>query len=231
MPSLITMLLIATGTNPLCLPVLEAPHRSTRSPLSVVIVAPARAAAETLEELYAAGQTWDAFYDAATGRRALWEENRARAAVPDALLERARAVPGTWRILVIAVDACSDSVNSIPYIAKLAASVAGLDLRIVHRDRGRALMESHRTPDGRAATPTIILLNEKYEEAGCWIERPSKLQDWYLENHEKLESAQLLEQKMAWYRDDAGRETLREIVEMIEAAAAGRRICASGPAR
>ena len=183
--------------------------------------------AATLEELYRSGQTYHAFYDAATARRALWVENTARAAVSDALLNRARAVPAHVYILAIAIDACSDSVNSIPYVAKLAELVDAVDMRIIGREAGQALMESHRTPDGRAATPTLIFLNEQFEEVGCWVERPLALQTWFAENSGKLESSQLVEQKMEWYRNDAGQEILREIVEIIEAAAAGERRCAA----
>jgi hypothetical protein len=175
-----------------------------------------RPAQGTLEELYRAGTAYPDFLAAATNRKELWHSNWERAAVPDALVERARAVPGRWRLLAIAVDGCSDSVNTIPYIAKLVELVDGLELRIVDSTAGRELMEAHRTPDGRAATPTIILIREDWTEAGAWIERPSKLQTWYIENKGTLESSQLFEQKMKWYDEDRGAETVREIVELIE---------------
>jgi hypothetical protein len=184
----------------------------------------------TLEELYRSGRTFDAFYAAATARRALWVENTAKAAVPEALLNRARAIPTRIYILAIAIDACSDSVNSIPYVAKLAEQVDAVDMRIIGKDAGQSLMESHRTPDGRAATPTLIFLNERFEEVGCWVERPLALQAWYEENSGKFESSQLVEQKMEWYRNDGGQAILREVVEIMEAASAGQRTCAAGTA-
>jgi hypothetical protein len=170
----------------------------------------------TLEELFRSGTAFPDFLAAAENRKDLWHSNWQRAAVPDGLLARARAVPGRWRILAIAVDGCSDSVNTIPYIAKLVELVDGLELRIVDSTAGRKVMEAHRTPDGRAATPTIVLLREDWSEAGAWVERPSKLQTWYIENKATLESSQLFEQKMKWYDQDAGAETVREIVELIE---------------
>jgi hypothetical protein len=57
--------------------------------------------------------------------------------------------------------------------------------------------------------------------------RPSKLQAWFLENEPKLESDDLFDQKYAWFDADKGQSTLREIVEMIEAAGAGDPTCGS----
>ncbi len=86
-------------------------------------------------------------------------------------------------------------------------------------------MESHRTPDGRPATPTVVLLNDEFEEAGCFVERPAVLQSWYLENQGTLGERELYRQKYAWYDRDAGSETLREFVELLERAASGAGGC------
>lgn len=194
----------------LALAVVSTGSTAVRGPAHVRVTAP------TLEELYRSGTTFPDFLAAATNRRELWHSNWTRAAVPDVLLTRARAVPGHWRILAVAVDGCSDSVNTIPYIAKLVELVDGLELRIVDSKQGREVMEAHRTPDGRAATPTVLLLRDDWSEAGAWVERPSHLQNWYIENRDTLESGALFEQKMKWYDEDAGAETVREIVEMLE---------------
>ena len=104
--------------------------------------------------------------------------NYERATVPDALLARAARVTGTWNVLVVAVDSCSDSVSTIPYIAKFVEAMPNVTLRIVDAKAGKEVMEQHRTPDDRAATPTLILLDSAYVERGCWIERPRELQSW-----------------------------------------------------
>jgi hypothetical protein len=128
--------------------------------------------------------------------------------------------------LVVAEDRCGDSVNTIPYVARLVDLVPNLDMRIIDARGGQAIMERHRTPDGRPATPTIVLLDERFDEAGCWVERPAKLQTWVLEHEAKLDANDLHERKYAWYDDDQGEETLREVVAMLEAASSGTPICA-----
>jgi hypothetical protein len=179
------------------------------------------------EALYNRGTTYAEFRDAATRRKQAWREHYANAEVPDALRVRVTSVPGEWRLLVVAEDWCGDSAHTIPYVAKLVDVAGNLDMRIIDATAGRAIMEANRTPDGRAATPTLILLDANFDEAGCWIERPSKLQAWFLENEPKLESDDLFDQKYAWFDADKGQSTLREIVEMIEAAGAGDPTCGS----
>ncbi len=181
---------------------------------------------DDLRALYDEGQTFSEFMEAAVRRKALWDGNWAKSEGLDmALVERARAVGGTWRLLAVAVDSCSDSVNTIPYMARFSAMVPGLSVRVVHPDAGRKVMEDHRTPDGRASTPTVVLLDADWNEAGCFIERPPELRDFILENPLKLNRDLLFETKMEWYSEDAGQGTLEEIVRMLEAAASGETVC------
>jgi hypothetical protein len=115
----------------------------------------------TLRGLYEGGQSFDDFLAGANRRVELWHGNHQRSEEIDvALLERARAVPGTWRFLAIAVAGCSDSVSTIPFLARLVGMVEGLEMSIVDSRTGREIMESHRTPDGRPATPTVLLLDD-----------------------------------------------------------------------
>ena len=180
---------------------------------------------DSLREMYEGGVTFTAFLDGARRRRALWLSNYARSQVPADLLARARAVPGAWSLLVVAVDSCSDSVSTIPFIARLVGQVDGLDMRIVDSAVGRAVMQAHPTADGRASTPTLVLLDGEWNEVGCFVERPRSLKDWIAENGGEMNSDEVYEAKMAWYDDDAGLSTVAQIVQMLEAAAGGVPVC------
>jgi hypothetical protein len=175
----------------------------------------------TNRRLFDGGQRFAEFLAAAQQRKAQWEQNAARAAFPDALVARARAAGGPWKLLVIAVDGCSDSVNTIPYLARLMEQVPGVELRIIGSAAGRAIMEAHRTPDGRGATPTVLLLDADYVERGAWIERPSALQGWILAQKGVLDDAEVFTRKMRWYDEDQGRQTVEEIVALMERASRG----------
>ena len=180
------------------------------------------------KDLYMKGIAFPEFLEQAERRRDRWVRNYENAMADEDLLARARAVGGNWKLLAVAIDGCSDSVSTIPYIARLVEGVENLEMRIVDSTVGRDVMMAHRTPDGRAATPTLVLLDEAYEEVGCFVERPLLLQDWVSENREGLDDREYVRQKFAWYDNDAGRNTLEEIVGLLEAAAEGTKGCGSG---
>lgn len=181
-------------------------------------VASHEAADSTYQALFQSGQTFADFVAGATARRAQWEGNYALKVAPDALVARANAAGTGWKLLVVTVPGCSDSVNSVPYLASFLDHVPGIEMRLVNSTTGRSVMEAHRTPDGRAATPTIVLLDAQFNERGCWIERPAPLIEF-------MRNGGSFEGKMAWYDRDRGATSLEEIVAMVEAAAAGGRTC------
>lgn len=185
-------------------------------------------AAPDLEDLYQNGQTFEEFLAEADRRREQWEGNWSRSDAIDAgMVARAAAVDGDWHFLVVAVDSCSDSVSTIPYLARLVADADNLHMRIVDPEAGKDVMASHRTPDGRPSTPTVVLLNEDFEEVGCFIERPTWLRDHIIENPDDLDRSGIFEMKMKWYDDNAGADTIEDMVTMLEAAGRGEVHCAS----
>ncbi len=188
----------------------------------------AAAEAPDLRELYEGGQSFEDFLSQAERRKDLWEKNWGRSDAIDAdMVARATAVGGVWHFLVVAVDSCSDSVSTIPYLARLVAEADNLHMRIVDPDTGAEVMRSHRTPDGRPSTPTVVLLDENYDEVGCFIERPTWLRDHILENPDDLDRSGIFEMKMEWYDDNAGADTVEDMVTMVEAAGRGEVQCAS----
>ena len=179
--------------------------------------------ADSLRALYAQGQPFPEFLASVQARRKSWESNYSLSRIDAALLTRARAIPGRWHLLVVSMDSCSDSANTIPFIASLVDSLVGrVDMHVVSPAAGRWVMERHRTWDRRAATPTVILLDDAWEERGCWVERPGPLAAWTRQQEPRLSHQVFVEQKIAWYEHDQGQETLREIVEMMERAGADR---------
>ena len=230
MTTLSTAVLWVVGPLVACTP--ETPHLLPEegSRPATVAEAVSVSAADTTEQerLYHEGITFQDFLDNADRRVDTWNGNYARAVVPPKLSKRAEIL-GEWRLLVIAEDWCGDSANTIPYLARLVDDAAGVEMRVVDSDAGARLMEAHPTPDGRGATPTVLLLDDAGAVAGCWIERPTELQDWWLENEDSIGREELLRQKYAWYDEDLGRTTMAEVIQMIEAAERGDRWCPASP--
>ena len=185
----------------------------------------------TLLQLQVSGQTFPDFLAAAKARREGWIQMRDSARVDGALLARAQAVGGIWHLLVIAVDRCGDSMNSVPYLAKLAEQVPGVDLRIVLPEPGRSVQESHRSLDGRNATPTIVLLDAAGKDVGCIVELPREIRDWAHAVRASVSSDSLHAGIRTFYAKDRGKGITTEAVEMLEAAKAGSPLCHMGAAK
>jgi Thioredoxin len=105
------------------------------------------------------------------------DRNVAAAKIDPGTVERFRRVGGDLRLLIVAEDWCPDSVHTVPYVAALAAQ-AGVDMRIVDRGSGAAMMKRHPPPDGRGVTPIVVLLRRGID-VGAWVERPSVLQSLF----------------------------------------------------
>jgi hypothetical protein len=191
--------------------------------------APAPTPADTVVAIFGSGVDFPTFLEGTRARREMWHEIRASASVDPTMVERARASGPGWRVLAVAEDSCSDSVNSLPYLAVLVEQLVGVELRVVTSGPGRPVMERYRSPDGRASTPTVVLLDPSGDVVGCWVEQPAALQAWWLDPDPSESPRVRTERKMEWYAADGGRETIRELVEMLEGAAAGRPTCRAGP--
>lgn len=196
--------------------------RPAKPTTPILCLPPTAVVADTLKATYEMGIPFAEFLTGAENRKEQWISNYAGTASVDAtLVARAVAVSGKWRLLVVSVDSCTDSVNTVPHIARLVDQLPNVEMRLVTPDQGRAIMEAHRTPDGRAATPTVVLLDENWQERGCFVERPPVLRA----HMDSLPSNQKFSGKMSWYEQDAGRATAAEIVAMLEAAGRGEVQC------
>ncbi|MBI3790730.1 MAG: thioredoxin family protein [Gemmatimonadetes bacterium] len=189
------------------------------------VAPPAAVTDSTPADLFAGGMTFGDFVGRMGGRKDEWLKRNDWGRIPDEAAQRLRAIATPLRILVVAEEGCSDSMNSIPYLVRLVALAPDIQLRVVNSSTGRSIMEAHRTPDGRAATPTVVVLDAKGTTVACWIERPATLRQWMKTPKDSLPSDQRFGGRLAWYEHDKGASAMAEWVPMLEAAAAGRTSC------
>jgi hypothetical protein len=169
------------------------------------------------QSLFSQGVTFADFLENARARRDEWRTNYNDATVSAALISKVRALPAKRHLLVVAEDWCFDSVNTVPYIARLVdGGPERLDMRILNRDKGKSVIEAHLTPDGRTATPTIAILDENWHLIAAWVERPASAQTWFLEKQKTTMQKPLHDELLAWYAADAGKTTVLEIADLLE---------------
>ena len=188
--------------------------------VAVVVLAGVNSAAQQPADysaLWEKATPFDQFLQNVRARQDAWRSRFANASVDADTLNEVRALPAKRRILAVAEDRCSDSAWAIPYIAKLAAAVPErLELRILSRRDGGRIQSDNLTPDGRIATPTVAVLDEKNHALGVWVERPSELQKFFIANKATMDNDLLHEKMDTWYTDDAGKTTLREILALLK---------------
>jgi hypothetical protein len=181
--------------------------------LSIAVQA-AGSHATAAAQLFDRGLTFSQFLAQATAQRQVWLTNAARKDIAPDNVERLERVRSGLRLLIVAEDWCPDSVHTVPYIANLAAA-AGVEIRIVDRTAGDALMAQHRTRDGRKVTPTVVLLRND-RDVGAWVERPAVLQALFFSMATDPESARQFADRPSWYEHDRGRTTIDEVIALAE---------------
>jgi hypothetical protein len=77
------------------------------------------------------------------------------------------------------------------------------------------VLEQHKSPDNRTATPTVVLLRDG-KDVGAFVERPVTLQTWMTGFAQTLSQQERLSRKASWYDWDRGDSTVAEIVALAE---------------
>lgn len=208
---------------------------STRPVASAAMgaAAPRESSRDTVvSALFDRAQPFPEFLERSSQRLPEWYAAADAAQVPDSLVRRARAVGGRWRILVVAVDTCGDSLRQLPTVARLAELVHGLSMRVLTPADGGALVQAqYRALDGREATPTYVLLDATGTVRGCVVELPAPLRQLlHARRGEGTRGSNpvLADTALAWYRADRGVSIAAELVSLMESAAAGKTVCERG---
>ena len=182
-----------------------------------------------LPERFAAAQTFDEFLESAQSLREFWHASANRASVDQELVERAIATGEHWHLLVLNADWCGDSVNTVPYLARLAEAAPNVELRLLDRDENLDLMDSHLT-NGSRSIPRVMILDSEFRDCGVWGPRPTELQRWVSGHGLSLPRTDRYRETRTWYARDRGRTTIAELVAMLESCAAGLKVTRGGMA-
>jgi hypothetical protein len=167
-----------------------------------------------------AAVTYAEFVAGDTAHQALWAANAGRGAPAD-LVARARRGGGDWRLLVLAESWCSDAAYSVPFLAALADSLPGLELRLLRVDGNEDLFIGHER-NGRAAHPLVILLDAAGREREAWVERPVELAAWIDARRDAIPDDDIRLYRRGWYEGNGGRAALAEVLDLMEDVRAGR---------
>ena len=116
--------------------------------------------------------------------RRKWEESYSKVTIPENTKEILSTKTRPINIVVFSADWCGDSRFGVPILAKIASLNPNIFLYILDRDENMELLREF-TMNGDVRVPTVVIMNEKFDEIARWIER-SALGYW-LRYQTKLE--------------------------------------------
>jgi thioredoxin family protein len=126
-------------------------------------------------EQFDAGLTYAEYKAQMTRNREQFEQNEKDLQLAPQDAEAFRTLPQRLNVLALAEDWCGDVIANLPIIGRVAeASQGKLNLRILLRDQqpGEQVMGEHLNKGEYKSIPTVIFLDEDFNELGTWVERP-----------------------------------------------------------
>ncbi len=158
---------------------------------------------------------YEEFVESVDKNESLWKGVYRTARIPDWAYELAcQRGPGV-RLLAIVEDWCGDASNTVPVLARLGDEARCLDLKVVLRDEHPEVMDQFLT-NGSCSIPIVIALDQEFRTLGHWGPRPKEIQEWVIENTDKIPSKERYPTVRKWYAKDRGVATLKEVLGMLE---------------
>ena len=169
----------------------------------------------TLRERFHEGATFADVIRRPKENAVLWDALFKRSSISQDVAARLKNVRGQWHLLVLNEDWCGDSVNILPYVARLADSHPGIELRVLERDANPDLMNAHLTGKSKSI-PVVIVYDDNFDEIGWWGPRPRELQGWVINEGLALPKPDRYRHIRTWYARDRGTSIVSEILSIIE---------------
>lgn len=170
------------------------------------------------ERRYHAAPDYPSYLDTVERNRDFWHDVWERTVLPPGVAQEAAMLGGPWNLLALSEDWCGDGVVALPWVARLAEAVPGIELRVLGRDASPDLMDAHLTGTSRSI-PVVIVYDANFVERGWWGPRAGPIQKWVLEEGMALPSPDRYREIRRWYARDRGATTLAEILALLRRAA------------
>jgi thiol-disulfide isomerase/thioredoxin len=120
--------------------------------------------------------------------------------------------------LIITESWCGDAAQTMPVVNKVAEA-AGIDFKVVLRDEHPLLMDHFLTNGARSIAKLILIDKNTHLPITTWGPRPTKATQ--LVADEKAAKGVLLpefkQELQNWYNKDKGKDTEKDLVEMLRA--------------
>jgi hypothetical protein len=129
-------------------------------------------------EQFESGMPYDAYKAQMTRNREQLERNEKELQLQPEDIQAFGSLPQTLNVMALAEDWCGDVIANLPILGKIAQESAGkLNVRIHLRDQppGEQIMNEHLNQGQFKSIPTVIFLDQDFNERGVWVERPDSV--------------------------------------------------------
>lgn len=126
------------------------------------------------------------------------------------LINRIKSVDKPTYILAFAELWCTDCIINLPALKKINDINPGIMFKILPKDFDDDYIEEYKA-SGKFKIPTFIILNDKFEEIGAFVENPRIFNDVI----SKGSQAEAVVAKRKYQKGEYVNETIEEIVNII----------------
>jgi hypothetical protein len=129
-------------------------------------------------EQFESGMTYDAYKAQMTRNREQFEQNERDLDLKPEDAQAFRDLPRPLNVVALAEDWCGDVIANVPILGRIAAASDGkLNVRIHLRDQepGSTIMDEHLNKGQYKSIPTLVFLDQDFNELGVWVERPESV--------------------------------------------------------
>jgi Thioredoxin len=136
---------------------------------------------------FESGMTYQAYKDQMTRNREQLEQNEKDLDLKADDLEAFKNTRPV-NVLALAEDWCGDVIANLPILGRIANEAGTLNVRVLLRDTepGSVVMDEHLNRGEFKSIPTLIFLDDNYNELAVWIERPDSVTKLREEKRQQL---------------------------------------------
>jgi hypothetical protein len=137
---------------------------------------------------FESGMTYQAYKDQMTRNREQLEQNERDVEVTEEDLRAFKSLPRAVNVMALAEDWCGDVIANLPILGRIANESGTLNVRIHLRDQepGSQIMDQYLNRGQFKSIPTLVFLDEDFNDLGVWIERPETVTSLREERRQKL---------------------------------------------
>lgn len=131
--------------------------------------------------------------------------------IEENIVDKIKSITKKINILAFAEIWCPDCQINLPSIDFISKNNNNIELSIVPREGNEVLMEKYKM-DGKAKIPTFIVMDEKFNEMGSFIEIPNIVRDVVNRGNQ----VEIIVAKREYRNGKYVENTIREILDIIE---------------